>query len=226
MEKRITFMTLVAVMFSMGQTCTPDTDGDGVPDTADSCPVTPICADVDALGCPSDDDDDGVHNGCDECPNTPDDTVVYANGCEAVVEDGAPPGCQGPDLRAREIEYSLYNLTSATTADILIKGVADNIGLADYLSGVGQQSVQLWEDGIMVAQQEFENLTVGETVSVEYQRSWYAEGAGTEFQPTRYTLIVAYDPDILDDGNLNNDECTFDNNLIKRGVDGIATLFD
>lgn len=224
MGKRIAFMTLVAVAFSMGQTCSPDTDGDGVPDATDSCPVTPICADVDAVGCPSDDDDDGVNNGCDECQDTPHDTVVYANGCAAVVDDGVPSSCQGPDLRAKEIEYSLVNLTSATTADILIKGVADNIGLADYLSGVDQQSVQLWEDATMVAQQEFVNLTVGETVSVEYQRSWSIRGA--EFQPSRYALIVTYDPDILDDGNLNNDECSFSNNLILRGTTGIPSLFE
>ena len=226
MGKRIAFMTLVAVAFSMGQDCSPDTDGDGVPDVTDGCPVTPICADVDAVGCPSDDDDDGVHNGCDECPNTPDDTVVYANGCEAVIDDDVPPSCQGPDLRAREIEYSLVNRTGPTTADILIKGVADNIGLADYLSGEDQQSLQLLEDGTMVAQQEFVNLTVGETVSVEYQRSWSIDPAGAEFQPRRYALMVAYDPDILDDGNLNNDECSFDNNLILRGTTGIRSLFE
>ncbi len=224
MGKQIAFMTLVVVAFSMGQTCSPDTDSDGVPDATDSCPLTPICADVDTIGCPSDDDDDGVHNGCDECEDTPDDTIVYANGCAATVDGGVPSSCQGPDPRAKEIEYSLVNLTTATTADILIKGVADNIGLADYLSSAGQQSLQLWEGNTMVAEETFVNLTVGESVEVEYQRSWTFEGA--EFQLTRYKLIVSYDPDILDDGNLNNDDCNTSNNSILRGVDGIETLFD
>jgi OOP family OmpA-OmpF porin len=62
----------------------PDTDGDGVPDSADRCPNTPRGQTVDADGCTIviDDDRDGVPNAMDRCPNTMAGVAVDANGCE------------------------------------------------------------------------------------------------------------------------------------------------
>ena len=154
---------------------------------------------MDADGCPSDDDGDGVANGCDECEDTPSDTIVFGNGCAADIEGAVPSACQGPDPRAKSIEYSLVNLTDSNTADILIKGTVDNIGLSNYSSSAGQQSIELWEDNTMVASEAFTNLDVGEEITVEYQRTWMLTGA--EFPPDYYKLIISYDPDITDDGN-------------------------
>ena len=53
-----------------------DTDGDGVPDSADRCPDTPKGVAVDANGCPVDSDGDGVADYQDKCPNTPAGTTV------------------------------------------------------------------------------------------------------------------------------------------------------
>lgn len=64
-----------------------DTDGDGVPDSADRCPDTPKGVAVDANGCPVDSDGDGVADYQDKCPNTPAGTTVDANGC-ALDSDG------------------------------------------------------------------------------------------------------------------------------------------
>ena len=58
-----------------------DTDGDGVPDRKDHCPLTPAGAVVDATGCPVDSDHDGVFDGIDACPNTPTGATVDARGC-------------------------------------------------------------------------------------------------------------------------------------------------
>lgn len=58
-----------------------DTDHDGVPDRADSCPETPIGARVDASGCPIDGDGDGVPDGIDLCDKTPAGAKVDASGC-------------------------------------------------------------------------------------------------------------------------------------------------
>ena len=58
-----------------------DSDGDGVPDTQDTCPGTPKGVAVDALGCPRDSDGDGVPDSEDKCPNTPAGTLVNADGC-------------------------------------------------------------------------------------------------------------------------------------------------
>lgn len=71
----------------------PDSDGDGVFDSADTCPDTPAGESVDALGCSDsqlDDDNDGVFNSNDQCPDTPEDEAVNAEGCaeSQLDEDG------------------------------------------------------------------------------------------------------------------------------------------
>jgi OOP family OmpA-OmpF porin len=60
-----------------------DADGDGVPDSRDSCPGTESGVPVDALGCPKDTDLDGVLDSKDNCPDTPAGTLVDETGCVA-----------------------------------------------------------------------------------------------------------------------------------------------
>jgi outer membrane protein OmpA-like peptidoglycan-associated protein/opacity protein-like surface antigen len=59
----------------------PDTDEDGVKDSKDNCPYTPMGAVVDEYGCPLDGDGDGVYDGLDICPDTPRGAAVDAVGC-------------------------------------------------------------------------------------------------------------------------------------------------
>ncbi|MDE0558337.1 MAG: thrombospondin type 3 repeat-containing protein [Candidatus Poseidoniaceae archaeon] len=81
-----------------------DDDNDGIPDTDDQCPDTPIGATVDSDGCPSsvlDSDGDGVMDDDDLCPNTPQGTTVESDGCEEaqLVEDADLDGVEdGTDL--------------------------------------------------------------------------------------------------------------------------------
>lgn len=63
------------------QGCPLDSDGDGVGDARDLCPGTAPRARVDASGCPADADGDGVPNAADQCPNTPQGLQVTADGC-------------------------------------------------------------------------------------------------------------------------------------------------
>src|SRR5205809_4419554 len=66
-----------------------DADQDGVPDSLDTCPGTPLGTTVDASGCPVqsspppvlDADHDGVPDSLDACPNTALGTAVDASGC-------------------------------------------------------------------------------------------------------------------------------------------------
>lgn len=60
----------------------PDSDGDGVKDSADACPNTPAGRAVGANGCELDSDGDGVVDSADKCPGTPAGAKVLANGCE------------------------------------------------------------------------------------------------------------------------------------------------
>jgi len=58
-----------------------DTDGDGVVDSKDMCPNTPMGVKVDDFGCPLDSDGDGVADYMDKCPGTPAGVKVDSNGC-------------------------------------------------------------------------------------------------------------------------------------------------
>ncbi len=68
------------------QGCELDGDGDGVVDRLDLCPDTPRGAKVNAEGCPLDSDGDGVFDGLDQCPDTPAGAEVDARGCPLEVD--------------------------------------------------------------------------------------------------------------------------------------------
>jgi adhesin transport system outer membrane protein len=58
-----------------------DSDGDGIIDSIDQCPLTPKGAEVSADGCAVDVDQDGIQDYKDKCPNTPLGYNVDDKGC-------------------------------------------------------------------------------------------------------------------------------------------------
>lgn len=67
----------------------PDTDNDGIVDSRDECPNTPVGATVDSKGCTSDADGDGVADYKDQCPDSAPGAKVNELGCaEALVLEG------------------------------------------------------------------------------------------------------------------------------------------
>lgn len=135
---------------------------------------------------------------------------------------GCPPAqCNGPDPAATAINYELLSTTTPTSGDVEITGVVRNRGTMPFTSGEGQQSVQLWEGGTMVASQAFTNLAVDATVEVTYERNWSTQD---EFRPPSYTVLLAYDPDIYIDGNDENDDCNSNNNDFARGTAALDAL--
>lgn len=79
--------------FMMGGGPPKDSDRDGVRDSRDKCPDTPMGATVDEHGCPKDSDGDGVLDGIDACPDTPHGWPVDARGCPLDTDgDGVPDG--------------------------------------------------------------------------------------------------------------------------------------
>jgi OOP family OmpA-OmpF porin len=81
----------VSVM--LGSKPVTDADRDGVFDTDDRCPDTPLGTLTDERGCPSDSDSDGVFDGLDRCPATPAGARVNAAGCpEDADADNVPDG--------------------------------------------------------------------------------------------------------------------------------------
>ena len=139
--------------------------------------------------------------------------LVLSLGCPAAQ-------CNGPDPRAYQIEFSLVSSTSPPYGRIEIKGTADNYGTEEFVSGEGQQSLQLYEGSTLVSEQPFQNLALDETVEVTYERDW---SLSSEFLPSSYQIVIAYDPDILMDGNEDNDDCNTNNNTLTRSTSGIAS---
>jgi len=58
-----------------------DDDNDGIMNSADVCPNTPVGQTVNARGCPRDSDFDGVGDDDDQCPRTARGAIVKPDGC-------------------------------------------------------------------------------------------------------------------------------------------------
>jgi len=71
---------------------TRDSDGDGVNDVKDQCPLTPKNARVSPDGCALDTDFDGVKDYADKCPQTPIGDEVDIRGCSIVISDADKDG--------------------------------------------------------------------------------------------------------------------------------------
>jgi outer membrane protein OmpA-like peptidoglycan-associated protein len=132
-----------------------DTDMDGVVDSKDLCPNTPLGAPVDNTGCPLDSDKDGVFDYLDKCPNTPEGVVVDADGCPLDTDgDGVPDykdvcpgtaaevrgfvdekGCPKDDDKDGVLDYKDECLNTREGAPVDAKGCpkdSDGDGVADY----------------------------------------------------------------------------------------------
>jgi len=81
-DNRNNFQAGLGFMYRLGQG-EPDTDGDGVKDSADACPTDFGAPEL--MGCP-DRDGDGVVDRQDACPDTP--GIAALNGCPDRDEDG------------------------------------------------------------------------------------------------------------------------------------------
>ena len=136
-----------------------------------------------------------------------------------------PEDCEpgDPNLAVDRIDFTLVTQASPTTGTVRIDGVVENKGGSTFDSGAGQQSVQLYEGTAItpVAQQNFEDLAVGATVTVSYTLDWTTS---TEFPPT-YRVYINLDPDIFIDGNPNNDDCPTVDNAMERPGSDINDLF-
>jgi hypothetical protein len=135
--------------------------------------------------------------------------------------------CPGPDPAARIKVEIISRDEHGHGGRVRITAIAKNIGGADYTSGPGQQALQLWEDvpGASERQpiktQQFQNLARNQEVRVSIERDWTAS---TEW-PASYEARISYDPDILADGNDNNDDCNMNNNTKRLDGARISAMF-
>lgn len=149
-----------------------DSDGDGVYDSMDECPNTPVGVKVDGLGCakiaPPDSDGDGVYDDNDECPDTPGGAIVDNRGCWVVM--GVKFGYKKFNVNP-EYNSNLNNVVSILKSNpdlrIRVEGHTDNIGskkynlklsrkrakaIKDYLVGRGISQSRITSTGLGFAQ--------------------------------------------------------------------------
>lgn len=135
------------------------------------------------------------------------------------------------DLAADSLDFKLVRRDCEFSGLVRITGVVKNVGKGNFDSGRGQQSAALYQDGptgtaskTPVARVQFEDLAAGETVEVTYDRTWNASSPNEgEFPPT-YRLQILWDPDILIDGNDNNDDTNPSNDKITRSGSDINDM--
>ncbi|MBP0903914.1 hypothetical protein ACFSKN_05565 [Mariniflexile gromovii] len=132
------------------------------------------------------------------------------------------------DLKAENTTYELVSKTTATTGIVRITGHIKNVGNTTYTSGSNQQLAQLLEhplgtttNNVVATSNISTSLNAGAEVSFSYTRNW---DIAIEFQP-EIILRISYDPDILIDGNSNNDDMDSSNNSFTLDGTAINYLF-
>jgi OOP family OmpA-OmpF porin len=124
-----------------------DSDRDGIPDSLDKCPGTPIGVEVDEYGCPNtDSDSDGVLDDIDECPDTPVGAIVDDRGCWVV--KGVQFDYKKWDVKP-QFNSNLDNIENILKKNpglkVRIEGHTDDIGSMKYnidLSGKRAQAIK------------------------------------------------------------------------------------
>ncbi len=132
--------------------CGLDSDRDGVLDSLDQCPSTPVGSVVDGRGCPidlgGDSDGDGVPNEQDRCPGTPAGAQVDAEGCvigQTVVLRGVNFENDSAVLtsEAREVLNGVADsLKSQANVRVEIGGHTDSIGNDSYNNILSQERAE------------------------------------------------------------------------------------
>lgn len=182
-----------------------DSDGDGVPDSRDRCPNTPLGSVVDANGCPppppppapKDSDRDGVLDPVDACPGTPYGMKVDASGCAIKTAKVV--------LRDINFEFDSARLTADAkqslskvaeglrgqpSMELLIEGHTDSVGADAYnlkLSKLRANAARdyLISEGVSPSRLSAEGLGETKPVASNKTKDGRAENRRVEFSVTK-----------------------------------------
>ncbi len=118
-----------------------DSDKDGVFDSEDACPDTPVGIFVDAKGCPTDSDNDGVTDNNDKCPNTPAGAKVDARGCWVIpgVLFNTDQSTISDENAKKLLSTVIIVMNNFPDRQYEIQGYTDNVGSAAYNQGLSEK---------------------------------------------------------------------------------------
>ncbi len=132
-----------------------------------------------------------------------------------------PPNC--PDLGAELVTYEIIKQIDPKTVRVRITGKVKNVGSKDFRSAPGQAVAQFSESEQtnpesfkIVVEKEILALPVGEFSPLGYERDWEIADLEKFSGYPYYRLEIKYAPDILQDGNQENDDCIAKNNKKER----------
>ena len=157
----------------------PDADGDGIPDTTDQCPATPVGATTNLVGC-SDVDGDGVYLPTDQCPETPAGTQVDATGC--ALSGGTGDGDNNDDSGdSGDAEGTteggsntlLYIIIAATVVLLLVVVLGATVMIRS--GGNSDPTEQAWATAISPEQQAYEQQLVGMGYTADQARAYASQ---------------------------------------------------
>jgi len=158
-----------------------DTDNDGILNSFDLCPNTPIGEATDANGCSNgqlDDDNDGVQNSIDTCVNTPTGEQVNSTGCsESQIDDDDDGVMNNADLCPNTPSDETINTDGCSNGQL--DDDNDGVNNSDDLcsdtpegenvnaSGCSESQLDDDEDSVMNNIDQCPNTPSGETVNID-----------------------------------------------------------
>ena len=129
------------------------------------------------------------------------------------------------DPSVTDLLFAIVNRTSRTTGVVSITGVITNRGNRDYVSEIQQQSIQIFENGVVKLTKPFQYLNPNGQEFIVFQRNWDTAANAQGGKPPTYRVRIVYSADVLTDANPNNNDCDLTNNLMSRSGDRITALF-
>jgi hypothetical protein len=129
------------------------------------------------------------------------------------------------DPSVTDILFAIMSQTSPTTGTVKVTGVVTNRGSRDFVSQIQQQSIQLFENGVLKLTKPFQYLQPNGQEFVVYERNWNTAAHAQGGNPPSYRVRIVYSDDVLTDNNPDNNDCNLTNNLKLRSGQRLNDMF-
>ena len=143
-------------------------------------------------------------------------SIESGGNSRSVADAGGTSVCT--DLKLGNIRVTNITRRSDRYDFSLISELKNNSGY-DFVSSSGMQSVNIYKNGSLIKNKEFQNLGNGSEIEIKKTvRDWRPDRSS----PPEYSFRINYSSGLSRDGNSQNDDCRSDNN--SKTISG--TLID